>query len=104
LLGWLVACFVAWLVVWLVQEINPLNTELNPICHLLALLGAHHILHVSRIRVKWHRIRNDRTYIKEYLGWLWQKWQLSINSFKNFSQTNHKLRLIKRFGNVFKYT
>jgi len=28
-----------------------LNTELNPICHLLALLGAHHILHVSRIRV-----------------------------------------------------
>ena len=30
---------------------NPLNAELNPICHLLALLGAHHILHVSRIRV-----------------------------------------------------
>jgi hypothetical protein len=33
-------------------RINPLNTKLNPICHLLALLGAHHILHVSRIRVK----------------------------------------------------
>jgi hypothetical protein len=32
--------------------INPSNAELNPICHLLALLGAHHILHVSRIRVK----------------------------------------------------
>jgi hypothetical protein len=32
--------------------INPLNTKLNPICHLLGLLGAHHILHVSRIRVK----------------------------------------------------
>jgi len=31
--------------------INPLDVELNPICHLLALLGAHHILHVSRIRV-----------------------------------------------------
>jgi len=31
---------------------NPLNYELNPICHLLALLGAHSILHVSRIRVK----------------------------------------------------
>jgi hypothetical protein len=31
---------------------NPSNTELNPICHLLALLGAHHILHVSRTRVK----------------------------------------------------
>jgi hypothetical protein len=33
------------------NEINPLNTELNSICHLLALLGVHHILHVSRIRV-----------------------------------------------------
>ena len=31
--------------------INPLNAELNPICHLLALLGAHHIFHVRRIRV-----------------------------------------------------
>jgi len=31
--------------------INPLNAELNPICHLLALLGTHHILHVSRITV-----------------------------------------------------
>jgi len=30
---------------------NPLNAELNPICHLLALLGAHPILLVSRIRV-----------------------------------------------------
>jgi hypothetical protein len=33
-------------------HINPSNTESNPICHLLALLGAHYILHVSRIRVK----------------------------------------------------
>ena len=32
--------------------INPLNPELNPICYLLALLGAHHFLHVSRIRIK----------------------------------------------------
>jgi hypothetical protein len=32
--------------------INPLNGQLNPIRHFLALLGAHHILHVSRIRVK----------------------------------------------------
>jgi len=29
-----------------------LNTKLNPICNLLTLIGAHHILHVSRIRVK----------------------------------------------------
>ena len=32
--------------------INPLNADLNPICHLLALLGAHPILYISRIRVK----------------------------------------------------
>jgi hypothetical protein len=32
--------------------LNALNAELNPIYHLLALLGTHHILHVSRIRVK----------------------------------------------------
>jgi transposase len=31
---------------------NPLKAELNPICHLLALLLAHSIFHVSRIRVK----------------------------------------------------
>ena len=30
---------------------NPLNAEINPICHTLALLGAHHILHLSRIRL-----------------------------------------------------
>ena len=33
-------------------RINHLDAELNPIRHLLALLGAHHILHVSRVRVK----------------------------------------------------
>jgi hypothetical protein len=34
------------------------NAELNPICHVLALLGAHHNLHVSRIRVKqWKAIQ-----------------------------------------------
>jgi len=31
---------------------NPFYAKLNPICHMLALLGAHHILHVSSIRVK----------------------------------------------------
>jgi len=34
---------------YVVVNINPLIAELNPICHLLALFGAHHILHVSRI-------------------------------------------------------
>jgi hypothetical protein len=33
-------------------RINPSKAELNPVCHFLALLGAHPILHISRIRVK----------------------------------------------------
>ena len=36
-------------------QVNPLTAELNPIRHLLALVGAHHILHVSSVRVN---IRN----------------------------------------------
>jgi hypothetical protein len=50
---------------------NPLNSKLNPICHLLALLGAHHILHVSRIRVKgvlWDTDVNKRIVISVELG------------------------------------
>ena len=39
-------------IVKLKVKINPLNAELNPICHLLALVGAHHIPHVRRVRVK----------------------------------------------------
>ena len=36
----------------LYSVVNPLNAELNPIRHLLTLVGARHIVHVSRIRVK----------------------------------------------------
>jgi len=39
--------------------INLLNAELNPICHLLALLGAHYILHVSGIRVKTREMTDE---------------------------------------------
>ena len=41
---------------------NPLKTELNSICYLLALL-AHHFLHVSRIRVKSLTFRRLMSYI-----------------------------------------
>ena len=40
--------------------INPLNAELNPICHFLALLEAHLILHISRIRVKTATLHEDQ--------------------------------------------
>ena len=45
------------------NNFNPLNAELNPICYLLALLGVHHFLHVSRIRVKSLTLRLLMSYI-----------------------------------------
>jgi len=55
----LVWCFIwvnwickSWLSHSVTININSLNPELNPICYLLALLGAHSFLHVNRIRFK----------------------------------------------------
>ena len=42
--------------------LNPLNSELNSICYLLALL-AHHFLHVSSVRVKSLTLRLLMSYI-----------------------------------------
>jgi hypothetical protein len=39
-----------WKISHLPNTFNPLKAELNAICRLLALLGAHHIFHVSRAR------------------------------------------------------
>ena len=47
-------------------NVNPLNAELNPTCYLLALLGAYHFLHVSRIRVKSLTLRLLMSYIYIY--------------------------------------
>ena len=44
-------------------HVNPLTPELNPVCCLLALLGAHHFLHVSRIKVKSLTLRLLMSYI-----------------------------------------
>ena len=61
---------------WLARQpdshsmVNPLNAELNPICHLLALLGAHHIFHVSGLRVKQTR----------FCARKFQKYGVSINA------------------------
>jgi len=33
------------------MHFNTLSAELNPICYLMALLRAHHIIHVSRVKV-----------------------------------------------------
>ena len=52
---------------WGVQIINFLNAELNPICHLLPLLGVHHFLHISRIRFKSLTLRLLMSYIYIYI-------------------------------------
>jgi len=52
-------------VVYMLRDvINPLNAELDPICHLLALLIARHIFHVSGLRVK----KSNFTVLSEELG------------------------------------
>ena len=45
---------------------STLKAELNPVCHLLPLLGAHHILHVSRIRVKLRLFSKSQKNIVKY--------------------------------------
>jgi len=62
------------------MDINPLNAELNPICHLLALLGAHHILHVSRIRVK---VLGNYDVSCIYLAAGRVHWQVTVNVVTN---------------------
>ena len=49
-----------------IQFFNPLKPEFNPMFYLLALLGAHHFLHVSRIRVKLLNFRRLMSYIYIY--------------------------------------
>jgi len=39
-------------------DISNLNDKLNPMCHLLALLRAHPILHVSRVKVNMFSLPN----------------------------------------------
>ena len=50
-------------------SINPLNAELNPICHVLALVGAHHILHVSGIQ-----FNHNTKYKVCDASWTLQQW------------------------------
>jgi hypothetical protein len=67
------------------EDINPLNAELNPICHMLALLGAHHILHVSRVRVNY----------SNFSGWL--LFLLSPVNGQGKSLTNYQIEAYPLF-------
>jgi len=54
--------------------VNPLNAELNPMCHMLALLGAHRILRVSRIRVKVLCYKSEG----RWFDFRWCHWNFSL--------------------------
>ena len=62
--------------------ISPLNAELNPICLLLALLRAHPILHVSRIRIKWLLVKTHLVYINLIFQLFF-----SLHTFSSFKHT-----------------
>jgi hypothetical protein len=66
--------------------INVLNAELNPIRHLLALVGVHHILHVSRVRVNAYGL----------------SCKVSVNFFffKFFTQIEMTLQYLLKFANI----
>jgi len=51
----------------IINSLNPLNAEINPTCHLLALLGPHHILHISRKRVKVPKSKKILLYEMKFL-------------------------------------
>ena len=67
---------------------NPLNAQLNPICHLLALLGAHYIFHVSGLRVKHTRCRlHLKTTLTE---WENAKGDARLEGRKNIMSNSYK--------------
>jgi len=90
-------------------HLNPLNAELNPICHFLALLGAHHILHLSRIGLITCRNQilpsNGRRFF--LLFWEFRK-QISARrtsilpeNFSEFPQCIHAVAAFKYFPSSF---
>jgi len=67
--------------------LNPVNAKLNPICYLLALLGAHHILHVSRIRVKHYPLmRNQDLHLVKFDNIYWKYFTTSGIFFLKYAK------------------
>jgi len=82
------------------DSFNPLNAELNPIYHLLVLLRAHHIFHVSGLRVKCTLERCFRI----LLPFFRTSWSVSVlnsaifNSFHNRVEFVTILEGLRNFG------
>jgi hypothetical protein len=80
-----------------VKKINPLNAELYPISHLLALL-AHLILHVSRIRVKRWKNMSKRPIGRPKLRWeddiLEDIKSINVCNWKNVAQNRDRWKKV----------
>jgi len=72
---------------------NPLNAELNPICHLLALLGGETIVVVSRLRVKKKSIMMH--------GIMNVEWSVSLQAFPQYIVISPKNSLLMRETRLF---
>jgi len=72
------------------HEINPLNAELSPICHLLALLVSHHILHISRIMVNAYSIliKSQKCYFTFCCPSTWWQPQQLITYFQKAKRSS----------------
>jgi hypothetical protein len=71
----------------ILKFLNPLNAKLNPICPLLALLGAHHILHFSRIRINIYWVDYVISIIIIYLSWSWATcWPVPVSRIQKSLQ------------------
>ena len=87
---------------------NPLNAELNPICHLLALIGAHHIFHVSGLRVNAQTMVHinlakyylEEMYSNEWLCFWWLSCLSSCLLFLCLQQKYNFMEIIK-VNNIF---
>jgi len=77
--------------------INLLNAELNLTCHLLALLGAHHILHVSKIRVKL-----IQTFILMQFVTKKDKVYLVVRIY-NTDRRDYEIVFLRQEGNIWKF-
>ena len=79
---------------------NPLNAEFNLIYHLLALFGAHHILHISRIRVNKcqtdRNLQNSELYREAQWSYRKEVRKASKDAWRTFSSSIKDLPLTAR--------
>jgi len=89
-----------------INDFNTLSAELNPICNFLALLGVHHILHISRIKVKevkfaiWINLYRNSIVFAQFLSTSSVKIRSVL--FENFAQPIIAV-YYRRFGTTYRY-